>query len=238
MIFALFRTLFVYLFTIISFFLGTTVTLLFVPFAKKKTAPFQTAAHLWSKGIAFVSGISVQTSGFENIPKGTPMIIVANHQGAADIPVLLAYLPLNFRFAVKKELFSIPAMGWYMRSAGFFPVDRAVILSAYKMVEKVIEILKAGENVMIFPEGTRSPDGLLGKFKRGSLMAALKAGVPVLPVAISGSYDIMPRGTFLVNPAKVRLAVAKPVYIKNEEEYDRKVEEVRDSIAALLGPLP
>lgn len=194
-----------------------------------------TAARLWAKFIGLFSGVRVSVSGLENIPRDKPAILVCNHQGAADIPILLACLPVNFRFAIKKELFGIPIFGWYLRRAGYFSVDREVILSAYKTVENIIEILKAGESVMIFPEGTRSRDGSLGKFKRGSLMAALKSGAPIIPLAISGSYNILPKGSKLFVPAKVTLSAGKPIYIKSEEEYDNKVNEVRDSIAKRLS---
>jgi 1-acyl-sn-glycerol-3-phosphate acyltransferase len=228
------HTIFLYLYAVVSFFLGTTFTLLFVPFVRNKHLLFQTAAQYWSRTIVLLSGIKAETKGLDTIPTNQPLIIVANHQGAADIPVLLAYLPVCFRFAIKKELFDIPVFGWYLKAAGYFPINRELVLSAYKMVENIIEILKSGESVMIFPEGTRTRDGSLGPFKRGSLMAALKSGAPILPVAISGSYRIMPRGTFLINPAKVYLSAGQLIYIRSEAEYDTKVAEVRDSIAAML----
>lgn len=233
-----FHTVLLYLYTVASFIVGCAIIFCFYPFAPNKHLLFQNAAHLWAKTIIFISGLRVKARGLENIPKNQPLIIVANHQGAADVPVLLANIPVCFRFAIKKELFSIPIFGWYCRQAGYFPIDRALVLSAYKMVERIIEILKEGESAMIFPEGTRTKDGSLGEFKRGSLMAALKAGVPILPVAIAGSYDIMPRGTWLIRPAKVTLSFGKLVYIKSEGEYDQKVQEVRESIASMLKARP
>lgn len=228
------HTILLYLLTVLSFFIGTGITLCVVPFSKNRIGTFQTAARRWARFLMFFSGVKVITSGFENFPKNQPAILVANHQGAADIPVLLAYLPVRFRFAIKKELFSIPFFGWYLKQAGFFSVDREVILSAYKTLETIVEILKTGESVLIFPEGTRSRDGSLGKFKRGSLMAALKSGAPIIPLALSGSYNVQPRGTWLIHPAQVKLTAGKPIYIKTEEEYNTKVEEVREVIAGML----
>jgi 1-acyl-sn-glycerol-3-phosphate acyltransferase len=238
MLFKLLRTVFLFLLVFVSYFVGLAITFCFVPFVRPRTRLFQTAAHYWSRFIGFFSGIKVEASGLKNIPLNKPLILVANHQGAADIPVLLGYLPVRFRFAIKKELFSIPLFGWYLRQAGYFPIDRQVILSAYKTLDQIIGILKSGESVMIFPEGTRSRDGSLGKFKRGSLMAALKSGAPVVPIAIDGSYNIMPRGTYLVNPSRIKLSVGKPIYIKDEKEYDHKVEEVREAIAKMLPARP
>jgi 1-acyl-sn-glycerol-3-phosphate acyltransferase len=98
----------------------------------------------------------------------------------------------------------------------------------------MVELLAGGNKILIFPEGTRSQDGSLGEFKRGSLLAALKAGVPVLPVAINGSYNIMPKGTKLIRPTKVRLSIGKPIIIANDSEYEAKLGAVRQSIANML----
>lgn len=233
-VFRFIHTIFFYLVVVVSFFIGTTITLLFVPFSRSKNSPFQIAARLWGRFLIPFSGLKVTVAGVENIPKDQPLIIAANHQGAADILIVLAYLPVYFRFAIKKELFAIPAFGWYLKQAGYFPVDRQMILSAYKMVEKIEEIIKAGNSVLIFPEGTRSYDGSLGKFKRGSLLAAQKANVPVLPVAISGSFNIMPRGTWLFNACPVKLSIGQPVSFTSEADFDKNVEQVRQTIADLL----
>jgi 1-acyl-sn-glycerol-3-phosphate acyltransferase len=230
----LLRTILLYTLTVVTFFIGTTITFLFLPFSRSKSRPFRIAAHYWARILLWASGTRIRVSGLENLPRSGPFILVANHQGAGDIPLLLGCLPVYFRFAIKKELFGLPVFGWYLKLAGYFSVDRQVVLSAYRMVEQIIDSLKEGESVMIFPEGTRSRDGSLGAFKRGSLMAALKAGAPIVPVAIDGSYRFMPRGTWILQPTECTLAVAPPVYIKTEEEYDAKVAEVRAAIAARL----
>ncbi|MFA5183281.1 MAG: lysophospholipid acyltransferase family protein [Syntrophales bacterium] len=233
MIIKFLHNLLLYATTIVTFFLFTSITLCFVPFAKDKRQPFQVAARIWSKLIIRLSGSSFEVIGKENIPQGA-LMIAANHQGAADIPIVLGGLPINFLFAIKKELFKIPIFGWYLKKTGYFPVDRTMILSAYKLVDKMVELLAGGNKILIFPEGTRSQDGSLGEFKRGSLLAALKAGVPVLPVAINGSYNIMPKGTKLIRPTKVRLSIGKPIMIANDSEYEAKLGAVRQSIANML----
>jgi 1-acyl-sn-glycerol-3-phosphate acyltransferase len=238
MILRVLHTGFFFCLIVISYFVGLAIAFCFLPFVRPRTRLFQSAAHYWARFLSIFAGIKVIPMGLENIPRNKPLIFVANHQGVADIPVLLAYLPVRFRFAIKKELFKVPIFGWYLRQAGFFPIDRAAVMSAYKTLDQIIGIIKSGESVMIFPEGTRSRDGSLGKFKRGSLMAALKSGAPVVPIAIDGSYDIMPRGTYLIKPSPVRLSVGKPIYIKSEEEYDQKVEEARNAIAKMLSARP
>ncbi len=214
--------------------IGTTLTLFFVPFVRPAHKPFQISAHLWARMLAFFSGVKVTVSGLENIPKDSAVILAANHQGAADILLVLAFLPVRFRFAIKKELFKVPIFGWYLKRAGYFSVDRKVVLSAYRTVETIVEIIKAGESVLIFPEGTRTKTGELGKFKRGSLLAALKSGAPIIPIAISGSFNIMRKGSWLFNPCPVKFSVAPPIYVKSEADYNDKVEEVRQAIARML----
>jgi 1-acyl-sn-glycerol-3-phosphate acyltransferase len=214
--------------------IGTTVPLAFIPFTRSSHKPFQIAAHIWSRFLIFCSGVRVNHSGLENIPKDRALIFASNHQGAADILILLAYLPVHFRFAIKKELFKIPIFGWYLRKAGYFSIDRKVLLSAYRTVEMIIEIIKEGESVLIFPEGTRTRTGELGRFKRGSLLAALKSGAPIIPLAISGSFEIIQKGGWTFDPRPVKLSVGKPIYIRSEADYDSKVEEVREAIARML----
>jgi len=228
------HSIFFYALTVVSFFLGTLFTLCFVPLAKDKAALFQTAARRWARFLSFFTGVKIKTSGIENIPRDKAVIFASNHQGAADILILLAYLPIPFRFAIKKELFRVPFFGWYLKQAGFFSVDRKQMMSAYRSLEAMVEILKQGDSVLIFPEGTRTKTGALGAFKRGSLLAAQKSGAPIVPLAISGSFNIMPRGSFLINPCPVKFSAGPPIHITSEADYENKVEEVRAAIAQML----
>lgn len=234
MLIRLAHSIFFYLLTATTFVIGTTTTLFFVPFSKASHKPFLLAAHLWARLLAAFSGVRVKVSGLENIPRDKAAIFAANHQGAADILLALAYLPVGFRFAIKKELFEIPFFGWYIKKAGYFSIDRKMVLSAYRSVETIIEIIKGGESVLIFPEGTRTRSGKLGRFKRGSLLAALKSGAPIIPVAISGSYNILPPGSWLLNPHPVKMSLGKAIHIRSEADYESKVEEVQEAIAKML----
>lgn len=228
------HSIFFYLIIVLSFLVGTTITLFLVPFAKSSHQPFQVAGRIWARFLTFFSGVKVIVSGLDNIPKDRALILASNHQGAADILLLLGCLPVNFRFAIKKELFKVPIFGWYLKKAGYFSIDRKLVLSAYRTVEAVIEIIKNGESVLMFPEGTRTKTGELGKFKRGSLLAALKSKAPIIPIAISGSFNIMKKGSWLFHPCPVKLSVGKPIYIESEADYENKVNEVREAIARML----
>jgi 1-acyl-sn-glycerol-3-phosphate acyltransferase len=228
------HSLIFYFLTGISYIIGTVLTILFIPCSRSKTRLFQRSAHLWARFLVMISGIKVNVSGLENIPRDKALIFASNHQGAADILLALAYLPVGFRFAIKKELFKIPFFGWYLKKAGYFSIDRELVLSAYRTVETIVEILKQGESVLIFPEGTRSRTGRLGKFKRGSLLAALKSGAPIIPIAVSGSFDILPKGSWVINPHPIKMSVGKPIRIQSEADYEHKVDEVRAAIGKML----
>jgi len=237
-IFRLVHNFILYSITAISFFIGLAITLCIIPFSKNKANTYHSAALLWVRFCSFFSGIKVILNGQENVPRNQAVIFVSNHQSAADIPILMASLPIPFRFVMKKELRRIPLFGWCMQQAGHLFIERESAFSSYRTLDKVVEALNSGKSLLLFPEGTRSWDGSLGKFKRGSLLAALKSGAPIIPLAISGSINIMLRGTWLVRMSKVKLSIGKPIHIKNQEEYERKLEEVRESITRMIGSLP
>ncbi len=234
MLLRIIHSLFFYLLLGLSFAIGTAITLIFALFSRSKSRTFQTAAHLWARFLALFSGVRVKVSGLDNIPRGKALIFAANHQGLGDILIALAFLPVSFRFAVKKELFKVPFFGWYLKRAGYFSIDRGMVLSAYRTVENIVEIIKGGESVLLFPEGTRTKTGELGRLKRGSLLAALKSGAPIIPVAITGSYNILPRGSWIMRPHPVKVKLGKPIYIRSEADYEGKVEAVRNALADML----
>ncbi|MBI5810981.1 MAG: 1-acyl-sn-glycerol-3-phosphate acyltransferase [Deltaproteobacteria bacterium] len=185
------------------------------------------AAHaigaLWFGFILKLSGVRVRVRGAGNIPEGRPVVIMSNHQGAFDIPVLQSCLPLQFRWVAKKSLFSIPVLGWGMTIAGYIGIDRDNAASAYKSMEEAAEKIKQGVSVLIFPEGTRSLTGELLPFKKGAFMLASKSGLEILPVAIKGTKDIMKKGSLLITPAKVTLNIGEPFPARGRTE-----NELRD----------
>lgn len=223
-----------YLLLTLTFSMGTVLAHAVVLFSKSETQTFRNAARIWARLMLFCAGIRIKTAGLENIPRDGGVIFASNHQSGMDILLLLGYLPKNFAFAVKKELFKVPIYGWSMKRAKYFSINRETATSAYRTLEKIIGAVQQNDSVLIFPEGTRSKTGELGKFRRGSLLVALKAGAPILPVAISGSFNIIPWGTWLIHPHPVKLSVGKPISIKSEASYKDKLEEVRAAISKML----
>jgi 1-acyl-sn-glycerol-3-phosphate acyltransferase len=196
------------------------------------------ASQLWSKYIILPFSARVKIRGLENIPKGKPVIFVSNHQSYLDIPIMLGYLPGSFRFIVKREYFKIPILGIYTKLSGHLSINRQSGPDALKTLQDATNIVKAGKSIIIFPEGTRSLDGKLGRFKRGGFALAFEAGVPIIPMAISGGYKVLRSGTLLLSPGRINLKIGKPINLKagkpNKEIYLKTVEFVRDQIEKML----
>lgn len=220
--------------TIITWLFGLITTLSLFPFVIL-TSVFDRSgdsAHLigrlWAMIILFLSGIKVRLKGMENVTN-TSQIFISNHQGAFDILVLQAYLPAQFRWLAKKSLFKIPVIGWTMGLAGYIPIDRSHAGRAYYGLEKAGEKLKNRTSILIFPEGTRSMTNELLPFKRGGFLLASNTGVPITPIAITGTRDIMKKGSILIKPAGVTVVIDSQ--IKTIDKDDKNLLELtRDVI--------
>lgn len=189
---------------------------------------------LWSRMILAFSGVRVSVTGQENLPKGVPLIILSNHCGAFDIPVLQACLPVQFRWMAKKSLFRVPLIGWAMSFARYIPVDREQGTKAYRSLKKAAEKIKAGTSVLIFPEGTRNPGNGLLPFKRGAfLLAGMCKGAVIVPVALAGTTGIMKKGGFFIRPASVSVAIGKPVNIDGVT-VDELSDKTKEAILKIL----
>ena len=170
---------------------------------------------LWSRILLFLSGVTVDIKGTENLLQDGPQILASNHQGAFDILALQAFIPMQFRWVAKKSLFKIPIVGWSMSLAGYIGIERERASSAYKSIEAAAERIKNGTSVLIFPEGTRSATGELLPFKRGGFLLAVKSGVPVIPISITGTKDIMKKGSVLINPGRIKIVIGRPIQTKS-----------------------
>jgi 1-acyl-sn-glycerol-3-phosphate acyltransferase len=168
-------------------------------------------ARLWGRSILWVSGIGTETSGFDHDLHDRSYIFMSNHQSNFDIPVLFSALPVQFRWLAKAELFRIPIFGLSMRGAGYISIDRSNRKSAFHSLVRAAEAIRNGTSVMIFPEGTRSRDGKLLPYKKGGFVMAVDAGVPIVPVVITGTHAIMPKGRLLIRRQWVRVYIGRPI---------------------------
>jgi len=224
-----------YSIAVITFIFGTLLTIIVAWFTKDKIRCYQRSARIWARFLMFISRIPIKIEGEENIARSEPLIFVSNHQGAMDILILLAYLPVYFRFVVKKELFKIPFFGWYLKKTDYLSVDRGVGEKAHKMFSKAENVLSSGGNILIFPEGTRSLTGEIQPFKRGSLLLAFRSKVRVVPVAVSGSFHIMPPKKVFYDIVPVKVSIGKPVSLeKYGSNYEKALEDIHDTIKGML----
>jgi len=157
---------------------------------------------------------------------------MSNHQSNFDIPVLLAYLPVQFRWLAKMELFRIPIFGFAMQRAGYISIDRSNRKAAILSLKRAAEIIRGGVSVLIFPEGTRSLDGEIQPFKSGGFILAVDSGVPIVPVIIHGTWPIMPKDRLRIRPGNVVLEIEKPVETSPYARRDKAalMEKVRQII--------
>ncbi len=185
---------------------------------------------LWARGIIAWNPLwRLAVTGGQNVQKGKKYIVVANHQSLLDILAVAAALPLNFKFLAKKELFYVPFMGWAMACAGYVPVDRSSHESGKKAVHRIGGLLKKGLSVLLFPEGTRSPDGKIHAFKMGAFKIARENRVEILPVVIDGTGTALPKkSVFLRKRSTFVVSIGRPVSLENLS--DHSLEETKEKI--------
>jgi 1-acyl-sn-glycerol-3-phosphate acyltransferase len=161
------------------------------------------------------------------------VIFASNHESVLDIWVVFATIQRSFRFIAKQELFRLPVFGWYMRLGGHIPVDRGNHARALQSLRQAGEAVRGGTSLVVFPEGTRSRDARVHAFKKGPFVVAMEAGVPVVPVAISGSGAVTPKDAIAVVPGVIRVAVGAPVDPRTFADKEALLAEVRDRVVAL-----
>lgn len=189
-----------------------TLSLLSLIVTFRPNIAFWIAREPWSRGLLWCSGAKiVEIRGGDGIDFTKPHIFVLNHQSMADIPVGFRALPVPLRFVAKKALAHVPFLGWYMWAVGMVFVDRARSVKAIQSLEAAGARIREGANIIAFPEGTRSRDGRVQPFKKGIFMVALKAGVPIVPMAIEGTLTVLPAGGFRPRPNDVRVNIGEPI---------------------------
>jgi 1-acyl-sn-glycerol-3-phosphate acyltransferase len=194
--------------------------------------PIWLARKAWAPSCLWLSRCPRRARPLPDLPAG-PLIFASNHESALDIWVLLAHLPRGFRFIAKEELFHIPVFGWYLRLGGHVPVDRRNRAQAVRSLHRAAQLVRAGTSLVVFPEGTRSRTLRIQPFKQGSFVLAAEAGVPIVPVAISGSGAATPSGLVAIWPHPIALAVGQPVHPRDHPDRREFVAAVRQRVVAL-----
>jgi len=180
-------------------------------------------------------GIKLDVGGLEHVDPTNSYVFMANHLSFIDGPLLVTLIPHRVRVILKKVIFSIPVLGTGMRYVGFVPVDRKGIKAGKASIERAARLMKErGYSFLVFPEGTRSLDGNLGKFKRGGFFLALESGAPIVPIEIKGTFGLMPKGSFFVKKGDIRVTFLKPIPVRgyDVDHLPGLMEQVRMSILA------
>lgn len=173
------------------------------------------------------AGVKIRVEGLDLIPPGT-CLFVANHTSSADAPAVVGSIPRRVAILLKRSLFKIPIVGQAFKLAQFVPVDRSIHESAVQSLEQATEELRQGTSFLIYPEGTRSPDGRVQAFKKGAVVMAIKAGVPIVPIACSGAHHVLPKGSVIIHPGEIIVRFCPPL------EAARYTLEQRDELNALV----
>jgi 1-acyl-sn-glycerol-3-phosphate acyltransferase len=179
-------------------------------------------ARFWANSILWVARAKITVSGAEKLDPDRSSMYMANHQSNADIPLLLGRLPVQFRWLAKAELFKIPIFGRAMRGVGYISIDRSNRKSAFESLERAAQTIRNGTSVLIFPEGTRSRDGHMLPFKKGGFVLSVDSGVPIVPIIIRGTREIIPKGHFMIRPAPITMQILDPVETSG---YTRKTKD-------------
>lgn len=188
--------------------------------------------RFWAGSLLKISGIRLEIYGLENIKPGQPYVFMGNHQSTFDIMTCLSVIPGTARFLAKQELFRIPIFAQGMRAVGMIPVDRGNREKARKSLEKAVDEINNGVSVIIFPEGTRTRDGNIQAFKKGGFVLALKGGIPIMPMVLSGAREVMQKKDLRLHKGRIRIDFLEPVSTANLTYEDRNslVEQIRTLI--------
>lgn len=185
----------------------------------------------WAQFVVKNVGLQIETVGLQNIPKET-CLFVSNHQSNLDVPCLLAVIPKPLGFIAKIEMINIPLISFWMKEIHCIFMDRSNIRDSVKSINEGIESLKAGNSLLIFPEGTRSRGGEVKEFKKGSLKLGTKAGVPIVPVSISGTYKSLEGNNGRITKGKAKVVFGEAIYPNklSKEEINVLHETIRETI--------
>jgi 1-acyl-sn-glycerol-3-phosphate acyltransferase len=201
----------------------SALSLIDLRWGRKSEIKVQVFPRYWGRILCWLAGVRVTVEGFERLDPQQTYIFAGNHCSQYDIFAFQGFFPHDFRWIAKKELFRIPLFGRAMHRIGYIPIDRSHGRQALKSLDEAARRIAAGSSVLIFPEGTRSADGVLREFKTGAVMLAIKAGVPIVPLGFNGSYAVLPKGKFLPRRGTITIRIGTPMPTEHYRSADKQV---------------
>lgn len=206
-------------------------TILLCPWRNSRLVHAEQA--FWSRSFCYLMFLPVKVDGLENIQPGQSYVFVSNHQSMFDVFVIYGWLPVIFKWLMKAELRKVPFVGIACKAAGHIFVDRKNARASVESLAEIEKQLRDGVCTVIFPEGTRTKDGQLGRFKRGAFQVALDLSLPVIPISLSGCYEVMNRNAKTVTWHPIHMHIGKPIDLKQFPQEDPAVaiNAVRDAVA-------
>lgn len=215
---------------------GSTAVLVLIPFVNPSTLS-RIIAGTWARTVAGVTPMPVTVLGRENVDPQQSYVVVSNHQSLFDILVLYGWLDIDFRWVMKQELRSIVGLGAACEKLGHIYIDRSDHQAAIESINAARDRITCGTSVLFFPEGTRSNNGRLKRFKKGAFRFALDTGLPVLPVTVDGVCDVLPARRYDLRPGRARLVIHPPV--STDGLTSRDVAALSEKVkAAIRSSLP
>jgi 1-acyl-sn-glycerol-3-phosphate acyltransferase len=223
------------LLTIITVFCASASLL--ISFADKRGRLQHKIAHRWARALVWLSGCRLKIYGEQNLNKYPVAVYASNHTSYMDTPVIFASLPFQFRILAKKELWPIAFIGWYLNRSGQIPVDTANPHATLSSLGAGVKALRAGMPLFVFPEGGRTADGELKPFLSGAAYLAIRAQVPLVPIALKGVYDLLPIHTRHLYPGELTLSVGEPIETRGmtPRQVDELTAQLRGAIEELLA---
>ena len=222
---------------LVTFVIGTLCMLsALLGFEDRPGSPYDVLPRAWAKALVAIAGVRVKVHNPERAGDGNPHIFLANHVSWYDIPALGSFLP-RAKFVAKAELFKIPVLGGAMRAVGMVPIERQNRKAAFGAYDEASKRIREGDSVIVFPEGSRGYDYPLRAFKKGPFVLAIDAGVPIVPVLLHGTREVIRKGSMLLHPRRVDVHLLEPVSVEGYGYDDRDVlaEKVRSCIAEALA---
>jgi 1-acyl-sn-glycerol-3-phosphate acyltransferase len=215
--------------------IGAPILLVCVIFGLRNT--FLVYGYWMMKVGRLILGIRLDVEGLDRLDRTIPYVFMANHLSFLDAPLLVTVIDRPVRFVAKRFVFRIPVLGQGMRFAGYVPLDKEGVGEGRKRIARAVELIRdRGYAFLVYPEGTRSPEGALLPFRRGGFFLALDAGAPIVPVSIRGTYELMPRGARRIRKGAVRIVFHEPIAVSDfgPETMPELMERVRAAIASAL----